>query len=209
MVSLEDIRRALQQPLPGLAAQMLMSPPGRPNDVPQGVAPREAGVLLLLYPKDDALHFVLTRRTERLGNHSGQISFPGGRREASDADLTATALREAREELGIDLETIDVLGHLTPLYVPLSHFLISPTVAHTSHASIFHPHPDEVAEVIEAPLSVLFDEAAKGAELRALLSQNGARQLTPHYHIQGHTVWGATAMVLSEFENIVRIAVML
>ncbi|NJM41551.1 MAG: CoA pyrophosphatase [Anaerolineae bacterium] len=201
-MTLESIRHALQQPLPGLAAQLRMSPPGRPNDVPQGVAPREAGVLLLLYPREGVLHFVLTRRTERLGNHSGQISFPGGRREPEDADLTATALREAREELGIGLETIDVLGHLTPLYVPPSHFLISPTVAHTLYTPSFHPHPDEVAEVIEAPLSALFDEAAKGSELRHLLSQNGAQQLTPHYRIAGHHVWGATAMVLSEFEAV-------
>ncbi len=192
----------MQQPLPGLAAQLRMSPPNRPNKVPQGTTPREAGVLLLLYPTEGALHFVLTRRTERLGSHSGQISFPGGRREPSDADLTATALRETHEELGIDLNGINLLGHLTPLYVPPSHFLISPIVAYSHHVPAFNPNANEVAEVIEAPLTVLFDEAAKGAELRALISQNGAQQLTPHYRIAGHNVWGATAMVLSEFESL-------
>jgi 8-oxo-dGTP pyrophosphatase MutT (NUDIX family) len=198
--SIEDIHQALQQPLPGLAAQLRMSPPSRPNEVPQGTTPREAGVLLLLYPKEDTLHFVLTRRTDRLGSHSGQISFPGGRRELGDADLAATALRETREELGLSLDDIEVLGHLTPLYVPPSHFLVSPIVAYLHHAPHFTPNADEVAEVIEAPLAVLFDEAAKGAERRALISQNGKQVLTPHYRIANQTVWGATAMVLSEFE---------
>ena len=205
-LTLEGIRHALQQPLPGLAAQLRMSPPGRPNDMPQGTTPREAGVLLLLYPKEGALHFVLTRRTERLGSHSGQISFPGGRRELGDADLAATALRETHEELGFSLDGIDLLGHLTPLYVPPSHFLISPVVACMAHAPAINPNPDEVAEVIEAPLTVLFDEAAKGHELRVLISQNGAQQLTPHYRIAHHKVWGATAMVLSEFEAVIHTA---
>ena len=152
---------------------------------------------------------MLTRRTERLGNHSGQISFPGGRREPGDADLAATALRETHEEIGIALDHIEVLGHLTPLYVPPSHFLISPVVAYVAHTPRHQPNADEVAEVIEAPLSVLFDEAAKGAELRALISQNGKQLLTPHYRISSHSVWGATAMVLSEFERSVSSAVML
>ena len=204
-LTLAGIRLALQQPLPGLAAQLRMAPPGRPNDIPQTERPpREAGVLLLLYLKENELHFVLTRRTERLGNHSGQISFPGGRREPSDADLAATALRETREELGIEIDDIELLGQLTPLYVPPSHFLISPVVAYSQHAPHFAPNADEVAEVIEAPLAVLFDEAAKGAELRALISQNSKHMLTPHYRIAGHSVWGATAMVLSEFEQITR-----
>lgn len=204
-ITLDHIRHALQQPLPGLAAQLRMSPPGRPNEAPQMTPPpREASVLLLLYPKQTDLHFVLTRRTERLGNHSGQISFPGGRRDVGDIDATATALREAHEELGIPLDSIAVLGHLTSLYVPPSHFLISPVVAHSAHAPAFNPNPDEVAEVIEAPLAVLFDEAAKGHELRHLISQNGKQVLTPHYRIQTHNVWGATAMVLSEFESALR-----
>ena len=202
---LDHVRSALQQPLPGLAAQLRMAPPGRPTQMPHTEPPpREAGVLMLLYPKNGALHFVLTCRTERLGNHSGQISFPGGRREPSDVDLAATALRETDEELGVNPDHIEVLGQLTPLYVPPSHFLMQPIVAYTQHAPNFTPNPNEVAEVIEAPLSVLLDEATKGAQLRALISQNGKQQLTPHYRIADHTVWGATAMVLSEFEHLLR-----
>jgi 8-oxo-dGTP pyrophosphatase MutT (NUDIX family) len=204
-LTLNHVRRAMQQPLPGLAAQITMAPPGRPIALPaNGAPPREAGVLLLLYPKDSALHFVLTRRTERLGAHSGQISFPGGRREPGDVDFAATALREAHEELGIDLSRIEVLGELTDLYIPPSHFIVHPVVAFAAHAPDFHPHDGEVAEVIETPLAIVFDATLKDAAPRALVSQGGRQALTPFYRIGGHQVWGATAMILSEFEALLR-----
>jgi 8-oxo-dGTP pyrophosphatase MutT (NUDIX family) len=200
-LTIDLVRRALQRPLPGLSAQLRMAPPHRPNTLPpNGPPPREAGVLLLLYPIDGALHFVLTRRTERLGSHSGQISLPGGRIERGDIDLTATALREAHEELGVMLDDADVLGQLTELYVPPSHFVVSPTVAHLPFRPTFQPSEDEVAEVIEVRLAVLFDLTIRQEEPRALVSQGGATIMTPYYRISEHKVWGATAMVLSEFE---------
>lgn len=204
-LSIALVRRALRQPLPGLPAQLRMSPPGRPNVLPpNGVPPREAGVLLLLYPHGSGLHFVLTRRTDRLGSHSGQISLPGGRREPDDADFTATALREAYEELGVMLDDADVLGQLTELYVPPSHYLVHPIVAYLTQRPLFQPNADEVAEVIEAPLVILLNPDIREEEPRALLSQGGAMAVTPFYRIGGHKVWGATAMVLSEFEALLR-----
>lgn len=199
--TIADIQRALRKPLPGLAAQLRMSPPGRPSQAPaEGMPVREAGVLLLLYPKVEQLHFVLTRRAERLGSHKGQISFPGGRREPSDRDFADTALRESFEELGILSETVHILGELTPLYVPPSNFMIHPVVGYTDAPPVFMPNLDEVAEVIEVPLWQMLDPVTKGAEMRVLVSQNGKPVLTPHYRIGTHSVWGATAMVLSEFE---------
>jgi 8-oxo-dGTP pyrophosphatase MutT (NUDIX family) len=206
-LTLDIVRRALRQPLPGLAAQIAMAPPERPTALPpNSTPPREAGVLLLLYPKDDALYFVLTRRTERLGSHSGQISFPGGRREIGDVDFAATALREAHEELGIALDSIEVLGELTDLYIPPSHFVVHPVVAYAACAPTFYPHDGEVAEVIEAPLALLFDPTIKATAPRALVSQGGREVMTPFYRISGHQVWGATAMILAEFEMLLRSA---
>jgi 8-oxo-dGTP pyrophosphatase MutT (NUDIX family) len=206
MMQINEIRQAFMRGLPGLAAQLRMAPPNRPSIAPQNPARpvRQAGVLLLLYPNANTVHFVLTRRTDRLGSHSGQISFPGGRKDESDADLVATALRETREELGIATNTIEILGALTPLYVPPSNFNVHPVVGWVPRAPRFHPNPDEVAEVIEPPLSILFDEAAKGMAPRALISQNGKVVDTPHYRIGTHLVWGATAMVLSELEALLR-----
>ena len=199
-ITIDEVRVALQQRLPGLPAQLRMSPPGRVTEQPAGATPREAGVLALLYSIEGELHFVLTRRTDRLGNHSGQISFPGGRRERDDVDLVATALREAREELGIDPAGVEIIGALTQLFVPPSNFVIHPVVGYMAVRPAFSPHPDEVAEVIEAPLAALLDPSIKVTVTRPLVSLNGQVVNAPAYQLAGHEVWGATAMVLSELE---------
>lgn len=199
MITLDLVRRAMRQPLPGLAAQLRMAPPDRIVAAAPASAPRDAGVLLLLYPREGGLHFVLMRRTEHPGVHSGQISFPGGRREPGDADVVATALRETREELGSDLRDAQILGPLTRLYVPPSNFLVHPTVAALGDEPVFLPEAREVAEVIEVPLPVLFDPAIRAVAPRALASRGGQVLPTPYFGIGGHQVWGATAMILAEF----------
>ena len=158
--------------------------------MPHSASPRQAGVLILLYPKPAELHFVLTRRAERLGNHSGQISLPGGRVDPDDADAQAAALRETREELGITLAGVDVLGQLSELYVPPSNFIIRPVVAYVPYAPEFVPNVDEVAEVIETALALLLEAHIRGASPRTLVSQSGKTVMTPHYLIAGHIVWG-------------------
>ncbi|RME34206.1 MAG: NUDIX domain-containing protein, partial [Thermoflexia bacterium] len=103
-LTLEDVRRAMQRPRPGLAAQVTMAPSSRPFHPPEGSPPpRQAGVLLLLYPLQDVLHLVLTVRPTHLNYHAGQVSLPGGGWEAGDRSLEETARREAEEELGITL----------------------------------------------------------------------------------------------------------
>ena len=203
-MTIELVRRALQQPLPGLPAQLRMSPPGRVVTLPTGATAREAGVLVLLYPVQGELHFVLTRRNERLGNHSGQISFPGGRREHGDVNIATTALREANEELGILNAGIEIIGELTELFVPPSNFVIHPVIAFAAQTPAFTPQPDEVAEVIEVKLMRLLDPSIKCTVPRSLLSLNGQVVMAPAYRLAGHDVWGATAMVLSEFETLLR-----
>lgn len=203
-LTLDVVRSAMSQPLPGWPAQARMAPPGRAEIVAPENAPRQAGVLLLLYPHRQALYFVLTRRTDRLEHHGGQIALPGGRHEPGDADFAATALRETREELGIALDRIELLGRLTPLYVPPSNFVVHPIVAYAPVRPDFHPNPDEVAEVIEVPLDDLLDPARCSAEPRPILGLGDASKMTPHYCFGQHKVWGATAMVLSEFEALLR-----
>jgi len=194
------IRCALRRPLPGLAAQLRMAPPGHAHALMPAPDAQEAGVLLLVYPYQADLCFVLTRRTDRLGYHRGQISLPGGRREPGDANLVATALREAQEELGIAAEQIALLGVLTALYIPPSNFIVQPVVGYAAARPAFQPNADEVAELIEAPLRLLLDPTTRQI---GPLPQQGSLS-GPFYRIGKHVVWGATAMVLSEFEVALR-----
>lgn len=197
-ISLESVRRALA--LPGFdapAAQLRMAPyprPERPSERPG--SPRLAAVLVLLYPVGEALHFVLTRRTEYPGVHSGQISLPGGKREGEEA-FSRTALRETEEEIGVVCDSVELLGELTPLYVPPSDYLIHPRVGACTARPTFRPDPSEVAEIIEAPLGVILDDSIKGTES---VTRYERPFTIAYYHIGGHKVWGATAIMLSELE---------
>jgi 8-oxo-dGTP pyrophosphatase MutT (NUDIX family) len=195
--SLAAIRQALGRPLPGQVAQIRMSNRPRPGleARPPGHQPRQGGVLILLYPKDGRLHFALTRRTETLEDHKGQISLPGGAREG-DEPLERTALRETHEELGVDPQSVEVLGVLTSLYIFPSDYCITPYVAARPDRPTFVPDPIEVAEVLEVPLATLLDPAIRREEEWVL---HGIATRVPFYQIGEHKVWGATAMVLSEF----------
>jgi 8-oxo-dGTP pyrophosphatase MutT (NUDIX family) len=132
-----------------------------------------------------------------VASHKGQISLPGGAREPGDRTLLDTALREAKEELGISAEKAEILGSLTSLYIPGSDYCIRPYVAYVSSRPELHPDPFEVAESIEMPLRLLLDPATRQEEMREL---RGAQVVVPFYRLGAHKVWGATAMVLGEFE---------
>jgi len=196
-LTLEKMRAALQKPLPGLAAQIKLAPEIRVESLranPPADA-RVAGVLILLYQQAGVWHFPLMKRAEDGLTHGGQISLPGGSQEAGES-LQETALREACEEIGAACTEVDVLGQLSPLYIPPSNFLVTPTVGYADRRPDFRCDPREVAELIEAPLSALFDRAVMKREPWTL---RGATIEVPFYHIGPHKVWGATAMILSEF----------
>ena len=198
-VTLEEVVRALQRPLAGFQAQAHMStrPRTAPEEFPQGRVPREGAVLVLLYAQDEQLFLPLTRRTERVATHKGQISLPGGAQESGDGSLWHTALREAEEEVGIVAEDVQRLGALSSLYIPPSNFDIHPFVGYLPSRPAFALDANEVAELIEMPLAVILEPWAKGEETRIL---RGRPTQVPFYHYRQHVIWGATAMVLSELE---------
>jgi 8-oxo-dGTP pyrophosphatase MutT (NUDIX family) len=196
-LSQEKIRQALTVPgFDGAVAQQQMIP--RPRGVrPPEMAgePRQGAVLVALYDRDDATHLVLTRRRDDLNDHAGQISFPGGRREDGEF-LRATALREAEEEIGLLPTNLTLLGRLTCLYIPPTDYEVYPYVAWHDGRPVFRRQASEVAQIIEVSLAYLLDPANQHEEpwtYRGMLIQ------VPFYLVESHKIWGATAMMLSEF----------
>lgn len=198
----EDIRQALMRPLPGVAAQVRLAPPHRTEHLYQTppADARPAGVLIALYPVEDVLHFPLTRRRDDLETHKGQISLPGGAQEPGES-LLDTALRETREEIGVSVKASAVLGSLSPIYIPPSGFLVTPYIAALRYRPKFDLMQREVAELIEVPLSALFDPSTVRREMWTV---RDVELEIPFFQIGPHKVWGATAMVLSEFAAAIR-----
>lgn len=206
IILLNRLEQILKGPLPGLAAHRRMAPSDRDvGFAPKDHCPKRAGVLILLYPnqKEDQLYLVLTRRTETLLDHKGQISLPGGSQEPDDPSLAYTALREACEEVGVCADDIRVLGHLTPVYIPPSDFCVHPYVAYTPRAPSFLAQPDEVAELLQLPIVHLFDETNVRTERWVLRDKETE---VPYFDVFGHKVWGATAIILSELIEVLRSA---
>jgi 8-oxo-dGTP pyrophosphatase MutT (NUDIX family) len=155
---------------------------------------REAGVLVLLYTHDPSHPgVVFTRRRSDLRRHPGEISFPGGRRDPSDGDLLHTALREAHEEIGIDLEAIEVVGALQPTPTIVSGYAVYPFVAVTAAELTWTPSESEVEEVLELPIARLIDGFARRRVIR-----RGLPIRTDTYLVDDHLIWGATARILGD-----------
>ena len=191
----------LKKALPGQPAQNLMAPSMRPPGMAQydGSKPRSSGVMILLFPIDRLIHTVFIIRTEG-GPHGGQISLPGGKQEKSDPDLVFTARRETQEEIGVNPDLIEDLGLLTPLYVPHSNFIIQPVIGYTGIKPGFVADKKEVAGMITPSLKELF---APENRRTMTLKRAGFEITAPYYDAGGHRIWGATAMIMSEFERLV------
>jgi 8-oxo-dGTP pyrophosphatase MutT (NUDIX family) len=203
--TINDISRALSRPLPGVSAQLKMAPQPRPGWDPHFVIPsdcRQGSVLILLYLHDRRLHFVLTRRTQTVRSHKGQISLPGGAREGKES-LSQTALRETSEELGVPTDSTHVMGPLSTLYTPASNYCIHPFVAHHPTSPVFEPDPHEVAEILEVPLALLLDPSTPKVTYWTDSNFEAPRRV-PFFDIYGQVVWGATAMILSELVAILQ-----
>ncbi len=158
-----------------------------------------AAVLIPLFKKDGEYHVLLTRRTERVSHHKGQISFPGGRQDQGE-DLLATALREAKEEMGIEEKDVHILGELDDMCTFSSDFCIAPFVGLIPYPYPFKINRHEIEEIIEVPLSIFLDETKFREELR---SRNGELVPVFFYEHHAHAIWGATARILKQLMDII------
>jgi 8-oxo-dGTP pyrophosphatase MutT (NUDIX family) len=196
----EQFASELKKPLPGVDAQLRMSPEvRRPVSVEYPL--KNAGVLILLYPREGRIFTVFIKRTEYEGVHSGQVSLPGGMYKDEDDSLMETALREAKEETGIDISSVTVIGRLTPLHIPVSNVNVHAFVGVTDRLPAFMHDPAEVQYLIEESLDELLSEVNHKTKVMTLF---GNEVIVPYFDVQGNHIWGATAMIISEFSEIVR-----
>jgi len=198
------LEKELQKDLPGKIFQDKMAPPGRESRnllKPDSQPPRKAGILILLFPFQDELHTVFIKRSEKNGPHSGQISFPGGKVDRLDRNLKHTALRETAEELGVNSKNIKLLGALTPLYIPVSNYDVFPFIGFINRFTDFSIQADEVQYAIIAKIQELQQPDTTG-----ILEINQSNYIikAPCYKIKDADIWGATAMILSEFMEVYR-----
>jgi 8-oxo-dGTP pyrophosphatase MutT (NUDIX family) len=193
----------LNQDLPGKAAHIEAAPYRRVDfEKDELLDARESGVLILFYIKESALHIALMQRPTYDGKHSGQVSFPGGKREDSDTDIIYTALREANEEVGVIIDDIDVIGQLSDVYIPVSNFHVSPIVGVINYTPNFIIDNYEVEELIELRLSDL-TEVEELTIVKIALANNTILK-TPSFSFNGKIVWGATALMLNELRWMLR-----
>lgn len=164
------------------------------------IKPKEAAVTMLFYPKNKETHLVLIVRNSYKGVHSAQIAFPGGKFESADVDFKTTALRETEEEIGVDRSKIEIIKAFTSLYIPPSNFMVHPFLGICKEEIHFKPDPVEVAAVIELPLAVFRDDTIIVTE--TLTTSYATSIEVPAFKIEGHIVWGATAMMLSELRDV-------
>ena len=159
-----------------------------------------AAVLILLYLEDNEIYFFLTKRTDELENHKGQISLPGGTQEGNEK-LIDTALRETQEEIGINKTSISIIGTITPLFVPVTGFMIYPFIGYSLNKLSPKPDPVEVATIFSVNISDLLNKENRTTEQRNI---RGYDVQVPYFKLNDYQVWGATSMILSEFRDLIK-----
>jgi 8-oxo-dGTP pyrophosphatase MutT (NUDIX family) len=164
--------------------------------------PKIAAVLALFYPNNNNnTSLLLTKRASYNGPHSNQISFPGGKIEKSDNNLSQTALRETFEEVGVSQEKVEILREITNVYIPPSNFLVTPFIGITKKKPMFKVN-SEVAEIIEISFLDLLDDNNIGTI--QITNSYMKETLVPSFNINGSVIWGATAMILSEIKEVLK-----
>jgi 8-oxo-dGTP pyrophosphatase MutT (NUDIX family) len=200
-----QLSNRLSAPLPGEEAQYLMAPGSRrrlTDDEIEAYNPRKSAVLILIFPENNHIKTIFIVRPTYKGVHSGQVAFPGGKFEESDSDLQQTALRETFEEVGVHPSLITIIGKLTDVYIDPSNFLVHPYVGYVNARPNFIADAREVAKIIDYNLFDLHNEAIQSTKEITIAE---TFQLTvPCYDIHGETLWGATAMMVSELNALTK-----
>jgi len=201
------IVKVTKMELPGETVQFKMAPIERLAELKRIArkknTARKAGVLVLFYPSENLeTHLILILRKTYKGVHSAQVGFPGGKLEAEDKTIQDAALRETEEEVGISRNTISILKKLTEIFIPPSNFFVQPFMGITTETPKFIPQEEEVEALIEVPLAQFMDDANITAQT---LSTSYATNIeVPAFNLNGHMVWGATAMMLNEVREMLK-----
>lgn len=196
------LKGRIQKDLPGHKAHLKMArllPRPKAQEAPKNA--RESAVLLLLSGIEKTTQLLLIQRTQDGGSHSGQMAFPGGKKEAIDKNLEATALREAQEEIQLNPEDVAVLGKLSPLYIPVSNFVVQPFLAYTPQLPVLQKSNMEVEDIFNFDLTTIFSSKQNtlveiNRPIKTMLEVNAFVPLPKTI------IWGATAMILAELEEL-------
>jgi 8-oxo-dGTP pyrophosphatase MutT (NUDIX family) len=194
----------IEHDLPGEVAHHPLSPLHRPvtsEAIKNLTEYKASAVAIVIFKQDSDYHFVLIQRTEYNGKHSGQISFPGGKKEESDVNFEETARRECLEEIGIDLDSSQLLGKLSPVYIPVSGFLVEPFVFYYPENPSFHKQQREVASVFTVPFKELLQEDVI-TTMNIRTESNLVMKNVPCFNLQNKKIWGATALMINELREV-------
>lgn len=205
-ISAEILLQQLQDAeLGGFEAQKIYAPPYRSLLSDEEILarnPKYAAVNILLYPKNGDWYFPLIHRTHNENDrHSGQISLPGGKKDDTDEDFSDTALRETWEEIGVEIPQIKILKELSPIYIPPSNFFVYAFLSYLEETPVFKFQEAEVQEVLEVPLSLIY-HLPNPPEITELPKSKGYK--VPFIDFNGHKIWGATSMILSELNQLLK-----
>jgi len=207
LLSKTELKLKFQQPLPGTVSHLKMAPPNRAKELLEKqnylLAARQSAVMVLLYPVDNQLRTVFIKRSEYDGIHSGQIAFPGGKKEKTDQNFEETALRETWEEIGIEADNIEIVGQLSDLFIPPSNFIVKPFVGYCREKPVYKIDSKEVQSVIEIDI----DDFYSGKcifEKEFVAGTAGKTIKAPYFDINGIEIWGATAMITSELLDLLK-----
>lgn len=200
---LDKIQHAFNQSLPGINSHKLLLPGKRAlerNEVEDIASYRDAAVAVICYPNQGEIHSILIQRPDYTGNHGGQVSFPGGKKDVIDSSLEQTARRETFEEIGWQMGESNLIGGLTELFIPVSKFIVKPHLYFCEEMQQFHPDAREVQEIFQFPVKILKEEKIlKYTNIQ--ISSNQLLKDVPYFEINNRIVWGATAIILSELKS--------